>query len=73
MFFIKKGTEMPLHDHPNMSVYFKLLFGRLNMTIYDKVTEKYRYNDFSNDEYSELIETKQKVTANKTSNVILDN
>jgi quercetin dioxygenase-like cupin family protein len=27
MFFIKKGTEMPLHDHPNMSVFFKLMFG----------------------------------------------
>jgi quercetin dioxygenase-like cupin family protein len=63
LFFIKKGTVMPLHDHPNMSVYFKLMFGRLNMTIYDKNTSKYRYNDFSNDEYAELIETKQKVSA----------
>ena len=32
MFFIKKGTVMPLHDHPNMSVYFKLMFGKLNYT-----------------------------------------
>jgi hypothetical protein len=31
LFFIKKGTQMPLHDHPNMSVYFKLMFGKLNM------------------------------------------
>ena len=32
MFFIKKGTVMPIHDHPNMSVYFKLMFGKLNYT-----------------------------------------
>lgn len=30
LFFIKKGTKMHLHDHPNMSVFFKLLFGSLN-------------------------------------------
>jgi len=30
LFFIKKGTVMPLHDHPNMCVFFRLLFGRLN-------------------------------------------
>ena len=28
LFFIKKGTKMPLHDHPNMAVYFKLMFGK---------------------------------------------
>lgn len=27
LFFVKKGTVMPIHDHPNMSVYFKLMFG----------------------------------------------
>ena len=27
LFFIKKGTRMPLHDHPNMSVFFRLVFG----------------------------------------------
>jgi len=41
MFFIKKGTVMPLHDHPNMSVYFKLMFGRLSYTSFDKTEEKY--------------------------------
>lgn len=51
LFFIKKGTEMPLHDHPNMSVYFKLMFGKLNYTMYDKVESKFKYNQFSNDEY----------------------
>lgn len=63
---------MPLHDHPNMSVYFKLLFGKLNMCTYDKIDTKFKYNDFSNDEYSELIETHRKVTAQKTKNIILD-
>lgn len=63
---------MPLHDHPNMSVYFKLLFGRLNMTVYDKMADKFKYNDFSNDEYAELLQTKTKVSALKTKNIILD-
>jgi len=63
LFFIKKGTEMPLHDHPNMSVYFKLMFGKLNMTTYDKIEHKYKYNQFSNDEYTELLETKKEITA----------
>ena len=66
MFFIKKGTVMPLHDHPNMSVYFKLMFGRLSYTSFDKTDEKYQYNQFSNDEYDELIETKAKITAEKS-------
>lgn len=51
MFFIKKGTVMPLHDHPNMSVYFKLMFGSLKYTQYDKVESKYKYNQLSEDEY----------------------
>jgi quercetin dioxygenase-like cupin family protein len=59
LFFIKKGMEMPLHDHPNMSVYFKLLFGKLNYTSYDKIDDKFKYNQFSNDEYEELLETKK--------------
>src|SRR5438477_47655 len=29
LFFIKKGTKMPIHDHPNMCVFFRLMFGRL--------------------------------------------
>lgn len=44
MFFIKKGQEMPLHDHPNMSVYFKLMFGKLSYNSYDKIDPKYQYN-----------------------------
>ena len=58
LFFIKKGTVMPLHDHPNMSVYFKLMFGSLEYTSYDKLDDKFKYNQFSNDEYDELLETK---------------
>lgn len=44
LFFIKKGVTMPLHDHPNMSVFFRLLFGELNYTGYDKLEDKFRYN-----------------------------
>ena len=72
MFFIKKGTVMPIHDHPNMSVYFKLMFGKLAMTTYDKVDSKYRYNQLSNDEYDELLETKARITAKRSSLKMLD-
>lgn len=44
LFFIKKGTVMPLHDHPNMSVYFKLMFGKLQYSTFDKIDAKYQYN-----------------------------
>ena len=70
MFFIKKGTQMPIHDHPNMSVYFKLMFGKLNYTQFDKIDDKYKYNQFSNDEYEEILTTKKQVHANKRHNII---
>ena len=44
LFFIKKGTVMPLHDHPNMSVYFKLMFGKLSYNSFDKIDKKFQYN-----------------------------
>jgi hypothetical protein len=72
LFFIKKGQVMPLHDHPNMSVYFKLMFGKLKCYSYDKVDSKFKYNQFSNDEYDELISTKTKVTATKSKAKILE-
>jgi quercetin dioxygenase-like cupin family protein len=63
LFFLKKGTKMPLHDHPNMCVFFRMLFGRLNFRSYDKIDEKYRYNQFSLDEYQELLESKKLIGA----------
>ena len=66
MFFIKKGTRMPLHDHPNMSVFFRLMFGRLRYVSFDKLDQKLKYNDFSGDEYAELLDTKQCIPARKT-------
>ena len=51
LFFIKKGTVMPLHDHPNMSVFFRLVTGNLQYRAYDKVDDKYKYNDFASAEY----------------------
>ena len=41
LFFIKKGTVMPLHDHPNMSVFFRLVFGQLEYTGFDKLDSKH--------------------------------
>jgi len=65
--------KMPLHDHPNMSVYFKLMFGKLAYTSIDKVDPKYRYNDFSLDEYMEILETKRCITAKKSVVKTLEN
>ena len=57
---------MPLHDHPNMSVFFRLVYGQLNYVAYDKVEEKFKYNQFADDEYHELIGTKKRIAAKKT-------
>jgi quercetin dioxygenase-like cupin family protein len=51
LFFIKKGARMPLHDHPNMCVFFRMMFGKLNYKSYDKIDEKFKYNQFSINEY----------------------
>ena len=72
MFFIKKGQEMPLHDHPNMSVYFKLMFGKLSYHSYDKIDPKFKYNQFSPDEYEEVLANKTKVEAKKSKLKYLD-
>ena len=66
LFFIKKGQVMPLHDHPNMSVYFKLMYGKLSYNSYDKIDSKFVYNQFSNDEYDELLETNAVISAKKS-------
>ena len=61
LFFIKKGTVMPLHDHPNMSVFFRLVMGNLQYRAYDKVDDKYKYNDFACQEYDELLMNKERI------------
>ena len=66
LFLIKKGTKMPLHDHPNMSVFFRLIFGNLQYHGYDKIEEKYKYNDFSSDEYLEMLANKTAIKAKRT-------
>ena len=58
LFFIKKGTRMPLHDHPNMAVFFRLVFGKLNYRAYDKVDMKYKYNEFVDGEFDEILNSK---------------
>jgi len=54
-------SVMPLHDHPNMCVFFRMLFGKLNYQSFDKTEEKFKYNDFSMDEYQEFLETSKKL------------
>ena len=57
---------MPLHDHPNMSVFFRLVMGNLSYRAYDKVDDKYKYNEFASEEYQELIMNKEKIQAKKS-------
>jgi hypothetical protein len=57
---------MPLHDHPNMSVFFRLVFGELRYNGYDKLDEKFKYNEFSSDEYAELLANKTAIKAKRT-------
>ena len=59
-------NHMPLHDHPNMSVYFKLMFGKLSYHSYDKVDDKFKYNRFSEDEHAELLESYSLIDAKKS-------
>ena len=40
-----------------------MMFGRLNYRSYDKIDEKFRYNQFSLDEYHELLENKKRIGA----------
>ena len=61
LFFFKKGTRMPLHDHPNMSVFFRLVFGNLSYRAYDKIEDKFKYNDFVDDEYKEILDAKTRI------------
>ena len=57
---------MPLHDHPNMSVFFRLVMGNLHYHAYDKVDKKFQYNEFACQEYDELIEDKKTIVAKKS-------
>ena len=71
LFFIRKGTVMPLHDHPNMCVFFRMLFGKMSVKTYDKTDDKYRYNKFSLDEYYELLAQKKRIAAKVSMNTVL--
>lgn len=57
---------MPLHDHPNMSVFFRLIFGELAYHGYDKVDQKFKYNEFSSDEYAQFLEEKKVIRARRS-------
>lgn len=62
-FTLKKGTIMPMHDHPNKVVLFNMFFGKFKYISYDKMEEKYRYNKFTEEEYEELIKNKTVIDA----------
>lgn len=62
---------MPLHDHPNMCVFFRMMFGKLSYRSYDKLDDKYRYNKFSLDEHTELIEKKKRIGVKLVNKTVL--
>ena len=35
LFHFNKGAKIPLHDHPNMTVFTKIVFGNLHVTSFD--------------------------------------
>jgi hypothetical protein len=38
LFFLPRGERIPLHDHPDMHVYMRVLHGTLHVTSYTRVT-----------------------------------
>ena len=40
IFYMPKGTMIPLHDHANLMVFSKILYGKLEIISYDKVDIK---------------------------------
>lgn len=44
VFFVPKGTEMPLHDHPGMFVLCKILKGKLMRDSYELKTSTWQFS-----------------------------
>lgn len=38
LFFLPRGERIPLHDHPDMHVYMRVLHGTLHVTSYTRMT-----------------------------------
>lgn len=45
IFLMLKGARLPLHDHPQMNVYSRVLFGRVQTTSYDWVGDDWVEED----------------------------
>jgi len=39
IFCIPKGESMPIHDHPDMTVCSKVLYGKVHVEAYDKAPD----------------------------------
>jgi hypothetical protein len=49
IFVFPPNVQMPLHDHPNMIVLSRVLYGELNVTSYDVIETKNDDNDNDNE------------------------
>eukprot|EP01111_Echinosteliopsis_oligospora_P002123 TRINITY_DN1310_c2_g1_i1.p1 TRINITY_DN1310_c2_g1~~TRINITY_DN1310_c2_g1_i1.p1 ORF type:complete len:278 (-),score=85.63 TRINITY_DN1310_c2_g1_i1:160-993(-) len=45
LFLLPKNAKMPLHDHPNMTVFNKLLYGKLRIKSYDWLPNRHSERD----------------------------
>ena len=54
-----------------MSVYFRMLFGQLAYRGLDKVDDKFKYNQFSCDEYAEILDNQTVVDAKIVNQTVL--
>lgn len=56
------GTKISLHDHPNMAVMLRMLYGKARYWGFDKIDQKFQHERISQDELSEMIETHKRVS-----------
>lgn len=52
-----------MHDHPNKVVLFNMYFGEFEYISYDKLEDKYRYNQFTDEEYDQMTSSKFEIEA----------
>lgn len=63
---------MPLHDHPNMCIFFQMFRGKLRYSNLDKLDSKFKYNRLTDSEYQEYLEQQREISAKINSSATLE-